>query len=95
MFYSMKYEYRLLTLAASFATKMVRQYGLAEYKKEELRYDENKAMGMSYLQPFQKKHNLDKISNSRRLLEMARFLEVIRNIQSRLISKTRRLDQAV
>lgn len=77
---------RLLALAAYFATKMIRKYGLAELKGEQahsLRKDFRSAcMG---------KHQHCGRSNSRMLSEMALLLEVIRNLQSKLSSRDKKL----
>ncbi|ONK80835.1 uncharacterized protein A4U43_C01F22320 [Asparagus officinalis] len=85
---------RLLALAASFATKMVRRYGLGEHKKEKFLYDA-KELQISYAKPLERKNNLDEIGNSRRLSEMAQFLEVIRNIQAQLSLKGRKLGKSM
>lgn len=81
---------RLLALAASFAIKTIRRYGLAE-RKQEISHVK-KDIEISYARPLNKKRKFDgEISNSRRLCEMARYLEVIRNLQSLLSSKSHRL----
>ncbi|CAK9137988.1 unnamed protein product [Ilex paraguariensis] len=80
---------RLLTLATSFATKMIRKYGFWQYKK-----DAFMAQGVKSIQSYAvasvlpPKDNNDK-GNSRKLREMAHFLEIIRNLQCRLSTKFR------
>jgi hypothetical protein len=84
---------RLLALATRFATKMIRRYGLLQHREDAY-----------ILQGFSRTHILslppvrpDKVhkeqGNSRRLSEMAHFLEVIRNLQYRLSSKFKRHGQ--
>ena len=84
---------RLLALATCFATKMIRRYGLLQHSEDAY-----------ILQGFSRTHILslppvrpDKVhkdqGNSRRLSEMAHFLEVIRNLQYRLSSKFKRPGQ--
>lgn len=68
--------FRLLSLAACFATKMVRKYGLGKHMQDERC-------------SLPKQYSIG-ISNTRRLSEMAHFLEVIRNVRSRLSTKGRR-----
>lgn len=86
---------RLLVLAAQFATKMIRRYGLLKCKKEKSMLSIEKDLRVSYLQPNMPAHDFNEISNSRRLFEMSHFLEVIRYLQSRLMSKSRRPSQGV
>ncbi|XP_008786547.2 uncharacterized protein LOC103704848 [Phoenix dactylifera] len=86
---------RLLALAARFATKMIRRYGLLKHKKEKSMLSTEKDLKISSLQPDLPADDFDEISYSRRLFEMSHFLEVIRNLQSRLISKSRRPSQGL
>lgn len=81
IFMSIIFYSRLLSLAACFATKMVRKYGLGQPMQDE--------------QCSLPKHYSIEVSNARRLSEMAHFLEVIRNIRSRLSTKGRRPGQGV
>ncbi|KAG6721774.1 hypothetical protein I3842_03G128800 [Carya illinoinensis] len=86
---------RLLALATSFATKMIRRYGLLQLREN------------SYpLQSFTRTHvlsfppvGLEKVQNdqenSRKLREMARFLEIIRNLQYRLDLRFKRPGQGL
>ncbi|OVA08128.1 Spatacsin [Macleaya cordata] len=74
---------RLLALAASFATKMVRKYGLLQHKKDEFRFQRVSD------------RDLNQINNSRRLHEMAHFLEVTRNLQCRLSANYRKPGQGL
>ncbi|XP_077212898.1 spatacsin carboxy-terminus protein isoform X2 [Tasmannia lanceolata] len=80
---------RLLVLAARFATKMIRRYGLVEHKKDVFMFEGIEDSRISYLQPkFPNKKTVEN-GNRRRLREMAQFLEVIRNLQCRLGAKSR------
>ncbi|CAM8951081.1 unnamed protein product [Rhodiola kirilowii] len=81
---------RILTLASAFATKMVRKYGMAEQKKSFASLQVANGTQVHYLPsnvPLKNQKNLD---TSRKLREMAYFLEVIRNLQCRLTDKFRR-----
>uniref|UniRef100_A0A1D1XPJ7 Protein DDB_G0268328 n=3 Tax=Anthurium amnicola TaxID=1678845 RepID=A0A1D1XPJ7_9ARAE len=75
---------RLLTLAACFATKMVQRYGLQELEKDGPTLGFRRGVN-SHMQ-----RTLVEISNSRRLEEMAHYLEIIRNLQQRLSVKRRK-----
>ncbi|KAF3440484.1 hypothetical protein FNV43_RR18768 [Rhamnella rubrinervis] len=81
---------RLLALATRFATKMIRKYGL-------LQYDSFSQVSQSFIRrqilalPSVLPEKVQsEVGNSRRLHEMAHFLEIIRNLQSRLNSKFKR-----
>lgn len=81
---------RLLALATCFSTKMIRKYWLLEHKTDAYEYARTQ---MLLLPPVVPQKVQDEISNSRRLREMAHFLEIIRNLQSRLGSKYKRPGQ--
>ncbi|XP_058111329.1 uncharacterized protein LOC131254340 isoform X2 [Magnolia sinica] len=81
---------RFLALAACFATKMVRRYGLVEHKKERFIFQGVKGSKVFYLQPTLPKKIESEINNLRRLQEMAHFLEIIRKLQCRLSTKCKR-----
>ncbi|KAF6149487.1 hypothetical protein GIB67_011388 [Kingdonia uniflora] len=81
---------RLLALAACFATKMVRKYGLLQHKKDVFIFQ---GFIDSRISP--SNDELNQLRNSRRLREMAHFLEVIRNLQRRLRENDRRPGQAL
>ncbi|RZC55256.1 hypothetical protein C5167_014133 [Papaver somniferum] len=68
---------RLLSLAASFATKMVRKYGLLQHNKEKFQVQ----IVLNGAQ--------SQINNLRRLHEMTHFLEVIRSLQCKLGARFR------
>lgn len=79
--------FRLLALATCFATKMIRKYWLVEHKKDAYEYDRTQMLSLLPVLPEKVQ---DEVENSRRLREMAQFLEIIRNLQSRLGSKYKR-----
>lgn len=81
---------RLLALAACFATKMIRKYGSAEHKGGQV-LPLQKDFRSAYLWKHQHFQKFCETSNSRMLSEMSLLLEVIRNLQSQLNSKDRRL----
>lgn len=82
--------FRLLALATCFSTKMIRKYWLLEHKTDAYEYARTQ---MLLLPPVVPQEVQDEIANSRRLREMAHFLEIIRNLQSRLGSKYKRPGQ--
>ncbi|KAK2975888.1 hypothetical protein RJ640_015319 [Escallonia rubra] len=75
---------RLLALATCFATKMIRTYGLLQRKKDTFKPQNINNSFLPSVLP-DKEHN--DVVNSRRLREMAHFLEIIRNLQCRLSTK--------
>lgn len=77
-------------MATCFSTKMIRKYWLLEHKTDAYEYARTQ---MLLLPPVVPQKVQDEISNSRRLREMAHFLEIIRNLQSRLGSKYKRPGQ--
>lgn len=77
-------------MGTSFATKMIRKYWLFEHRKDA--YDSGRTQILS-LPPVSPVKVEDEMANSRRLREMAYFLEIIRNLQSRLGSKYKRPGQ--
>lgn len=79
---------RLLVLAARFATKMIRKYGLLQYNG----YPQGGRQLLSLPSVLPDKVQTE-VQNSQRLQEMAHFLEIIRNLQSRLSSKFKRPGQ--
>ncbi|XP_011622566.1 uncharacterized protein LOC18432027 isoform X1 [Amborella trichopoda] len=74
---------RLLALAARFATKMIRRYGLLEHKRDKCTFKGSMQSTFCHLEPPPIKKNSG-TANLGRLREMAHFLEVIRNLQNRL-----------
>lgn len=75
---------RLLTLAASFATKMIQRYGLTQLEDSPASGNDNGPNTVDMQQiP-------SETSISRRLEEMAHYLEVVRNLQHRLSLKSRK-----
>ncbi|KAL5555832.1 hypothetical protein UlMin_038068 [Ulmus minor] len=80
---------RLLALATCFATKMIRKYGMLQHKQAylSLRFRGKRVLSLPPVLPDKSR---DEEGNSRRLSEMAHFLEIIRKLQSGLISKFKR-----
>ncbi|PRQ49064.1 putative spatacsin [Rosa chinensis] len=81
---------RLLALATFFATKMIRKYWLLEHRKDAYESGRTQILSLPPVSPVKEE---DEMANSRRLREMAHFLEIIRNLQSRLGSKYKRPGQ--
>lgn len=83
---------RILALATRFAIKILREYAVLEYKNK---YAIQRIRGMDICSPSpslpSKEH--DNFSESRRLHEMAYYLEIIRNLQCQLNSKYKRPGQ--
>lgn len=84
-----------MALAASFAIKIIRKYGLQEHKEHLFVLHGGKGSGISCLQAGMQDLEVTESSNSRRLQEMAQFLEIIRNLQCRLVAKYTRPGQGV
>lgn len=85
---------RLLTLAARFASKVVRRYGLLTQKKSST-LELSKESLLSQSQAILQIPKVDSTKKFTRLCEMAFYLEVIRDLQTRLIPKSRRPGEAV
>ncbi|XP_024032136.1 uncharacterized protein LOC21400717 isoform X2 [Morus notabilis] len=86
---------RLLALATCFATKMIRKYGLLQHDNDVY---VSPSFGGTEVHPFPPvlPDKLPKeVGVSRRLSEMAHFLEIIRNLQSRLSMKSKRPAQGL
>lgn len=81
---------RLLALATCFATKMIRKYWLLEHRKDAYESGRTQILSLPPVSPVKVE---DEMANSRRLHEMAHFLEIIRNLQCRLGSKYKRPGQ--
>lgn len=81
---------RLLALATCFATKMIRKYWLLEHRKDAYESGRTQIFSLPPVSPVKVE---DEMANSRRLHEMAHFLEIIRNLQCRLGSKYKRPGQ--
>ncbi|KAL8218308.1 hypothetical protein R6Q57_021681 [Mikania cordata] len=78
---------RFLSLGTHFSTKMIRSYGSLQHTQNEVMSTSISGMKESSLQLLlaDKEHN--ETENSRRLQEMARLLEILRNLQCRLATK--------
>ncbi|KAK9949872.1 hypothetical protein M0R45_005383 [Rubus argutus] len=77
-------------LATCFATKMIRKYWLLEQRKDAYESGRTQILSLPPVSPVKVE---DELANSRRLHEMAHFLEIIRNLQCRLGSKYKRPGQ--
>lgn len=87
--------YRLLALATRFVTKMIHKYGLLQNKENACMlqsFSRTRILSPPPVRP--EKVQYDQ-GNSRRLHEMAHFLEIIRNLQYRLSTKFRRPGQGL
>ncbi|KAL8047280.1 hypothetical protein ABFX02_08G230100 [Erythranthe guttata] len=81
---------RLLALASSYATRVIRKYGLLQHKKVTVSsWDVRGNEDASFLLELTDKEH-DEEENSRILKEMAQFLVVIRGLQGQLDAKFRR-----
>ncbi|XP_063949090.1 uncharacterized protein LOC108222676 isoform X2 [Daucus carota subsp. sativus] len=89
---------RLLALATCFATKMIRKYGLLQHRSDNfMTWSVNRIEDCHLPLLLENDYNekeYNKMGNSSRLHEMAHFLEIIRNLQSRLNSKIKRPAQS-
>ncbi|KAF3678189.1 hypothetical protein FXO37_04501 [Capsicum annuum] len=88
-----EHKLKLLALGTSFATKMIREYGLLQHKKDGLESWEAGAVQNSFLSSELVDSRADRIGDLERLQKMAHFLEIIRNLQGRLTYKFKRLGQ--
>ncbi|KAL8125295.1 hypothetical protein AgCh_012832 [Apium graveolens] len=90
---------RLLALATCFATKMIRKYGLLHHRSDDFTiWSVNRREGCHLPLLLENEYNekeYNELGNFRRLQEMAYFLEIIRNLQSRLNSKIKRPAQSL
>lgn len=86
----MNFICRLLVLGTHFATRMIHQYGMAEFKRNATTFNDfSSSQEISILLhfPFQMQSELE---CSRKLHEMSHFLEIIRNLHCHLSSKFKR-----
>ncbi|KAK4366838.1 hypothetical protein RND71_014718 [Anisodus tanguticus] len=84
---------RLLALGTSFATKMIREYGLLQHKKYGMESWKAGGVQNSFLSSELIDSRPDRMGDLERLQKMAHFLEIIRNLQWRLTYKCKRLGQ--
>jgi hypothetical protein len=84
---------RLLALATCFATKMIRRYGLLQHREDAYILQGFSRTHILSLPPVRPEKVEKDQGNSRRLSEMAHFLEVVRNLQYQLSSKFKRPGQ--
>ncbi|XP_061345491.1 uncharacterized protein LOC133291257 isoform X4 [Gastrolobium bilobum] len=86
---------RLLALATCFATKMLRKYGLLQHKKDTCIAESFNKTGLLSLPPIEPVKLQNEVDFSRKLCEMAHFLEIIRNLQCRHRSIFQRASQGL
>lgn len=90
---------RILALATCFVTKMIRKYGLLQHRSDDFTiWCVNRGEGCHLPLLLENEYNekeYKELGNFRRLQEMAHFLEIIRNLQSRLNSKIKRPAQSL
>ncbi|KAF5727678.1 hypothetical protein HS088_TW22G01374 [Tripterygium wilfordii] len=84
---------RLLLLATSFATKMIRNYGTLQLKKDAYILQGFGGSHLLSLPPDSPEKDHDDLGISGKLHEMARFLEIIRNMQCQLNAKYKKPGQ--
>ena len=82
-------------LGTCFATKMIRHYGLVQHKKDACELQDASETQMYSLPAGLPNKEQIEMENSRKLHEMAHFLEIIRNLQSRLSAKFKVPSQVV
>ncbi|XP_052197729.1 uncharacterized protein LOC127804771 isoform X2 [Diospyros lotus] len=85
---------RLLALATSFATKVIRKYGLMQHKNDTFILQINERIQNSSFSVLSD-GELNEMGNWRRLREMAHFLEITRNLQHQLNAKFKRAGQGL
>ncbi|XP_056159194.1 uncharacterized protein LOC115681990 isoform X4 [Syzygium oleosum] len=84
---------KLLALASSFATKLIRTYGLPQQKKHAYMLE---GCDSEVLPPSPLAEEVQsEMKKSKRLNEMAYFLEIIRNLQGQLAAKLQRPGQGL
>ncbi|MED6158928.1 hypothetical protein PIB30_037567 [Stylosanthes scabra] len=86
---------RLLALATSFATRMLRKYGLLKHKRDTIIAEAFNKTELLSLPPIEPVKLQTEVDFTRKLREMAHFLEIIRNLQCRLRSKFQRASQGL
>lgn len=87
--------YRLLQLATWFATKMIREYGLLQRKKDAFMLQGLDGTRLLALPPVLPDKAQNEMGYSVRLREMAHFLEIIRNLQYQLRAKLKKPGQGL
>ncbi|XVF15027.1 hypothetical protein REPUB_Repub09cG0114100 [Reevesia pubescens] len=86
---------RLLKLATWFATKMIREYGLLQHKRDAFMLQDLDGSHVLALPPLLPDKTQNEMGNSTRLREMAHFLEIIRNLQYQLRAKLKKPGQGL
>ncbi|XP_022741667.1 uncharacterized protein LOC111293165 isoform X2 [Durio zibethinus] len=86
---------QLLKLATWFATKMIREYGLLQHKRDAFMLQALDRHLVLALPPVLPDKTQNEMGTSKRLREMAHFLEIIRNLQYQLRAKLKKLGQGL
>ncbi|KAK0608267.1 hypothetical protein LWI29_028101 [Acer saccharum] len=86
---------RLLALASGFATKMIRKYGFQQHENNAYLLRGLNGTGILSLPSILPDKVHTEMETSRRLHEMAHFLEIIRNLQCRLNAKFKKPGQGL
>lgn len=83
-------------IATCFAIKMIRKYGLMIQRDKHADISaSSEKIGLLPLPPISPAKLQNEVDSLSRMQEMAQFLETIRNLQSRLSSKFKRLDKGL
>ncbi|GAB4847711.1 hypothetical protein Ancab_026773 [Ancistrocladus abbreviatus] len=86
---------RILALATRFAIKMIREYAILDHSRNGCSVDGMGRMEICASLTMLPYKEQDKVGYSRRMEEMAHYLEITRNLQCRLAAKRGRLGQAL
>ncbi|KAK8673759.1 hypothetical protein V6N13_112074 [Hibiscus sabdariffa] len=86
---------RLLKLATWFATKMIREYGLLQLKRDALTFQGFNRPRVLALPSVVPDKTQNEVRTSARLREMAQFLQTIRNLQYQLREKLKKPGQGL
>lgn len=81
---------RLLLLATHFATKVIRQYGLLQHKKDKYISKFRGRSQLLALLPVSPVKVEKEVDYCRRLQEMAHYLEIIRHLQLQLGARVKK-----
>lgn len=82
-------------MATSFVTKLIHKYGLEQHKNDVYLLQGINGNGILPLPSILPDEEENEMENSKRLCEMAHFLEIIRNLQSRLSAKFKKPGQGL
>ncbi|OMO83726.1 hypothetical protein COLO4_22364 [Corchorus olitorius] len=85
----------LLKLATWFATKMIREYGLLQHKRDTFMFQDLDGAHVLALPPVVSDETQNEMGNSMKLHQMAHFLEILRTLQYQLQSKLKKPGQGL